>query len=202
MTATSIDFSSVLGFGDHHDPETQRHGAKGDVAKIDWTRLIPIQENSAYASTSQPDRAQHNERNHRTPPKTLKAMLTPMLCRKFTPRASINGYLRLRGHTDSMSGRLAVVSAGSVGTDILSAVENCQEHKDAGRPRDHNQQEARHAAGQILAHAAAPTPVRGRGPGSKLEILREWTPNRPVHFYDITGFLARGRACARRPGNG
>ena len=112
---------SALGFGREHDAKNQRHRPKCDVGEIDWSGLFSVEQDRPHAAANQPNRAQQNENKHRNPPRTLKAMPTLRLSEKFTPRASgpsINGHVRLRGHTGRMTrssnqaGQTRVVAAG------------------------------------------------------------------------------------------
>jgi hypothetical protein len=169
------DQRSVFGLGGARDAQDQRDRSKDDITEVDRSGFVPVEQDRTHAAAYEPNGAQQNENEHRNPPRTLKAMSTLWPSEKFTPRASgpsINGNVRLRGHTSSMPRRLRILSAGDAGTDILSAVEDRQEQKDAGRERDYNQQEACDAADRILAHAAVSTPFRDRGRGAKHQICR------------------------------
>jgi hypothetical protein len=54
MGIKAATFGSVLGFRGEHDPEDHGHRPKDDVAEIDWSGLISIEQDRAYAATNQP----------------------------------------------------------------------------------------------------------------------------------------------------
>ena len=115
---SSAEPGSALGFGRAHNPKDQGHRPKSDIAEVDWSSFVPIEQDRAHAATNEPNRAQQNENKHWNPPRTLKAVPTHTLSKKFTLRESINSRVRLRGHTTRITrssnhaGQIRVVEAG------------------------------------------------------------------------------------------